>query len=258
MRFVSLALLALVVAALAPAEARDWKRIRIATDGHYPPFSRLDETGRPIGFDVDVARAVCARLGAECEIAAPGWDALVPALIGGRVDLLVASQPITEEARRIVEFTAAYHHIAPRFVGRDRPKPVDPRLSVAAGLRIGVRAGTAHAVHLGAVYAPAGAKIVAYPTEAEALAALVGDRLDLVFGDALALYDLLDGEFDHKGLRFVGRPVDSPRHFGAGAGIAFRREDADLGRAVDKALSDLDRDGTLSRIAGRWFPFAIR
>ena len=258
MRFVSLALLVLVAVALAPAEARDWKRIRIATDGHYPPFSSLDEAGKPIGFDVDVARAVCARLGAECEIAAPGWDALVPSLLGGRVDLLVASQPITEEARRVVEFTAAYHHIAPRFVGRDRSKPIDPRPATASGLRIGVRAGTAHAVHLGAVYAPAGAEIVAYPTEAEALAALAGDRLDLVFGDALALFDLLDLVFDNKGLRFVGRPVESPRHFGAGAGIAFRREDADLGRSVDKALFDLDRDGTLGRIAGRWFPFAIR
>jgi ABC-type amino acid transport substrate-binding protein len=258
MRFVSFALLAFVAVAFAPAEARDWKRIRIATDGHYPPFSRLDETGKPVGYDVDVARAVCARLAAECEIAAPGWDALVPSLLGGRVDLLVASQPITEEARRVVEFTAAYHHIAPRFVGRDRSKPVDPRPAATSGLRIGVRAGTAHAVYLGAVHAPAGAKIVAYPTEAEALAALAADHLDLVFGDALALFDLLDREFDHKGLRFVGRAVDSPRHFGAGAGIAFRREDSDLGRSVDKALSDLDRDGTLSRIAGRWFPFAIR
>ena len=258
MRFVSLALLVLLAAAPGPAEARDWKRIRIATDGRYPPFSRLDETGAPVGFDVDVARAVCARLAAECEISAPGWDALVPSLVGGRVDLLIASQPITEEARRVVEFTAAYHHIAPRFVGRDRSKPVDPRPETTAGLRIGVRAGTAHAVYLGAVHTPVGAAIVTYPTEADALAALAADRLDLVFGDALALFDLLDGAFDHQGLRFVGRPVDSPRHFGVGAGIAFRRENSDLGRSVDKALSDLDRDGTLGRIAGRWFPFAIR
>jgi ABC-type amino acid transport substrate-binding protein len=187
-----------------------------------------------------------------------GWDALVPSLVGGRVDLVVASQPITEEARRVVEFTAAYHHLAPRFVGRDLAHPVDPRPTAARGLRIGVRAGTAHAAYLAAVYAPAGATITATPSEAEALTALAGGRLDLVLGDTLTLYALLDRDFAGTGLRFVGRPVDSARHFGVGAGITFRRDDADLGRAVGQALVDLDHDGTLDRLAGRWFPFAIR
>mgnify|MGYP001767004538 CR=1 FL=1 len=258
MRRLSFALLVVVATALGPAEAREWKRIRIATDGHYPPFSRIEADGRAVGYDVDVARAVCARLAADCEITAPGWDALVPSLRAGRVDLLVASQPITEEARRVVEFTAAYHHIAPRFVGRDRDTPLDPRSLTAVRLRIGVRAGTAHAAYLAALHAPAGATISAYATEPEALADLAAGRLDLVLGDTLTLFDLLDREFADKGLRFVGGAVDSPRHFGAGAGIAYRREDADLGRAVDRALVELDRDGTLDRLAGRWFPFAIR
>jgi len=257
MRLPSLALLLLVASGLGAAEARDWKRLRIATDGAYPPFSRLED-GKPVGYDVDVARAICARLGAECEITAPGWDALVPSLLADRVDLTVASQPITEEARRRVEFTAAYHRIAPRFVGRDLSKPVDPTPAATRGRRIGVRAGTAHADYLAAFHAPAGATILSFPTEADALTALANGRLDLVFGDALTLFDLVDLDFSGKGLRFVGRPVESPRHFGAGAGIAYRRENADLGRLVDRALVDLDRDGTLGRLAGRWFPFAVR
>ena len=257
MRLAPLALLILAPLALGSAEARDWKRVRIATDGAYPPFSRLDD-GKPAGFDVDVARAVCARLQAECEIVAPGWDELYPSLLGKRVDLIVASQPITEEARRRVEFTAAYHRILPRFVGRDHAVPLDPRPEATGGKRIGVRAGTSHAAQLAAVFAPAGARIETFPEEADALKALAADRLDLVFGDGLALYDLLDRDFVGRGLRFVGAGVDAPRHFGAGAGIAYRREDADLGRLVDKALVDLDRDGTLDRLATRYFPFAIR
>lgn len=258
MRRVPIALLCLAALAVAPAAARDWKRLRVATDGAYPPFSRIEADGRPAGFDVDVARALCNRLAADCEVVAPGWDELIPSLLARKVDLVVASQPITEETRRRVEFTAAYHRIAPRFVARDGATPVDPRPEAAKGRRIGVRAGTAHAAHLEATYAPAGARILAYPTEADALTALAGERVDLVFGDALALYDLLDHGFAGRGLGFVGRPVDSPRHFGAGAGITYRRDDADLGRLVDKALVDLDRDGTLDRLAGRYFPFAIR
>ena len=258
MRLVPLALALLVAAALGSAEARDWKRIRIATDGHYPPFSSLDAEGRPVGFDVDVARAVCARLAATCEVSAPGWDALVPALVAGRVDLVVASQPITEEARRSIEFTAPYHNLAPRFVGRDLSQPIEPRPAAARGLRIGVRTGTSHAAYLAATYGAAGAVVTNFPSEADALTALAAGRLDLVFGDTLALYELLDRDFAAKGLRFVGKPVDSVRHFGAGAGMTYRRDDADLGRAVAQALVDLDRDGTLDRLAGRWFPFAIR
>lgn len=257
MRLVSLALLLLAPLAFGSAEARDWKRLRIATDGAYPPFSRLED-GRPVGFDVDVARAICERLAAECDIVAPGWDDLLPALLARRVDLVVASQPITDDLRRRVEVSAPYHRILPRFVGRDLAEPIDPSPAAIRGRRIGVRAGTAHAAHLAAVHAPAGATIVDFPDETEALRALAGGRLDLIFGDALVLYRLLDGDFAHKGLRFVGRPVDSPRHFGAGAGLTVRREDADLARLVDKALADLDRDGTLDRLAGRYFPFAIR
>ena len=257
MRLVSLALLLLAPLAFGPAEARDWKRLRIATDGAYPPFSRLED-GRPVGFDVDVARAVCERLAAECDIVAPGWDDLLPALLARRVDLVVASQPITDELRRRVDVSAPYYRILPRFVGRDLAEPIDPNPAAIRGRRIGVRAGTAHAAHLAAVHAPAGATIVDFPDEAEALRALAAGRLDLVFSDTLVLYRLLDRDFAHEGLRFVGRPVDSPRHFGAGAGLTVRREDADLARLVDKALADLDRDGTLDRLAGRYFPFAIR
>jgi ABC-type amino acid transport substrate-binding protein len=259
MRAASLALLLFAaLAALGPAEARDWKRIRVATDGAYPPFSRLAADGRPAGFDVDVATAVCARLAAECEIVATGWDGLMPALESRRVDLVVASQPITDEARRRIGFTAKYHRIAPRFVARDLSHPVDPRPEATKGLRIGARAGTAHAAYLAAVHAPKGATVFTFPTEADALAALAGDRVDLVFGDALALYDWLDREPAGRCCRFVGKPVESARWFGAGAGIAFRPEDRDLGALVDRALVDLDRDGTLDRLVGRHFPFAIR
>lgn len=259
MRVASLALLVLaLLAPLGPAEARDWKRIRVATDGGYPPFSRLAADGRPTGFDVDVASAICLRLAAECEVVATGWDGLLPALEGRKVDLVVASQPITEEARRRVGFTAKYHQIWPRFVGRDLSTPVDPAPAATRGRRIGVRAGTAHAAYLAAVHAPKGATVVVFPTEADALRALAGDRLDLVFGDALALYDWLDLDPAGRCCRFVGKPVESTRWFGAGAGISFRPEDRDLGALVDKALVDLDRDGTLDRLVGRYFPFAIR
>lgn len=240
----------------APARARDWKRLRIATDGAYPPFSSLDAEGRPVGFDPEIADALCRRIGAECEIVAVGWDALIPTLVSRRADVLVASIPITEAARRSVEFTARYHRIAPRFVGRVLDAPADPTKETLAGVRVGVRAGTAHAAHLAAVHPQA--TITPFPSEAAAGEALLEHRVDLVFGDTLALYRWLDAVAPRGAAGFVGSEVIDPTHFGDGAGIAYRREDRDLGQLLDRALAEIGRDGTLDRLAGHWFPFAIR
>lgn len=258
LHLVAIAVIAMiaVVSSAAPGSAREWKTLRIGTDGAYPPFSGIGGDGKPVGFDVEVAQALCRRIGATCEIVAVGWDALVPSLQARKVDVLVASMPITAASRRVVDFTARYHRIAPRWVGRIADAPADPEHASLAGLRIGVRAGTAHAVHVAATHPEA--TIVDYPSEAAAGAALIDRTVDLVFGDTLALYRFLDDDAPDGVAGFVGGEVLDPERFGDGAGIAFRREDRDLGVLLDKALVDIGRDGTLDRLAAHWFPFAIR
>lgn len=257
MRLVARTLIAALLAlSLAPAEAREFKKLRIGTDGTYPPFSQKGPDGRPTGFDVEIATAICARLQAECEVVALGWDDLLPALLQRRVDLLVASQPITDDARRVVEFTAGYHQIAPRFVARAADVGHSTGRATLAGRTVGVRAGTAHAVWL--AEARPEAKRMEFRTEAEAGAALLDGRVDFVFGDALALFGWLDRQEPRGRAGFTGEAIVAPRSFGDGAGIAFRRDDRDLGALVDRALVDIGRDGTLDRLAAHWFPFAIR
>ncbi len=252
-----LALASVLVAglAVATADAAERRRLKVALDGAYPPFSRVVDDGRPVGFDVEVAEALCARMSADCEVAVVGWDALLTSLLARRVDLVVASVPIGEELRRRVEFSRPYHHIAPRFVARLDAAPTDFAPQALKDRRVGVRAGTAHEKWLADTHP--GAERVLFPTEAAAGAALLDGRVDLVFGDTLALYEFLDGAPRGR-CGFVGAEVSSPRQFGSGAGIVFRREDRDLGTAVEKALAEIGRDGTLDRLAGRWFPFAIR
>lgn len=249
------ALLAALVVAL-PAAARDWPRVKIGVDGAYPPFSRTEADGRPAGYDVDVARAVCQKIAAECEIVAVGWDGLVPALDGRRVDALVASMPVVDTARRSYDFTRRYHRIGPRFVARVGEMRDNPVTSKLAGVRVGVRAGTAHAAQLAAAHPQA--VVVPFPNEAAAGAAVADRTVDLAFGDTLALYRWLDGPAPRGKVQFVGDEVLDADRFGDGAGIAYRKTDRDLGQLLDRALGDLARDGTLDRIAGRWFPFAIQ
>jgi ABC-type amino acid transport substrate-binding protein len=249
------ALLAAVFAAAlvaAPAEAA--RRLRIGLDGAYQPFSRVGPDG-PEGFDVEVARALCARLAADCDLVVVGWDDLVPALLAKRIDLTVASQPITEDARRRHEFSGPYWWVPPRFVGRLADSRTAPPPAGMKGLKIGVRAGTSHAAWIAAAHKEAVA--VPFDGEAEAIAALLDGRVDLVFGDTLGLFDVLERQRPQGRIGFLGGEVRDPS-FGSGAGIGWRRDDRALGADVDRVLQDLARDGTLDRLAGRWFPFAIR
>ncbi len=257
MRSIARMFLAILAVAVAPmAEARDFKKLRIGIDGTYPPFSMKRADGSLGGFDVEVATTICGRLAAECEFVALGWNDLVPALLSRRVDLLVASQPITEEARRSLDFTSQYYRIAPRFAARASDVARSTSRAALRDVKVGVRAGTAHAAWLTAERPEA--RRVEFRNDVEAGAALVDGSVDLVFGDTSALYDWLDRVAPRGKAGFAGEPIDAPRFFGEGAGIAFRREDRDLGQTLDKTLLEIRRDGTLDRLAGHWFPFAIR
>ena len=82
---------------LTPAHA---DKIRIATEGAYPPFNMKNAKGELVGFDVDIARALCAQMKADCEIVSQDWDGIIPGLLAKKYDAIIASMSITEERKR--------------------------------------------------------------------------------------------------------------------------------------------------------------
>jgi len=247
---VAILLLALAVW-LGPGMAARADTIRILTNNDYPPFNYVDEQGGLAGFDVDIARAVCVAMQAECEfVVIPTFDNLIPALLEGVGDAAVASMSITEDRKRRVAFTNHYYRTPMQFVatrGFDRPVTVEG----LRGLRIGFEIGTTAEAYV--LDRLAGA-VVAVPSnrQEDSIRQLVAGGIDLMLSDSLGMWHFVKSA-EGQGFEFVGTPI----YVDEGIGIALRKEDTELMRRLNLALTRIRIDGTYDAINARYFPFSI-
>jgi arginine/ornithine transport system substrate-binding protein len=100
-----------------PALAADVKKkLRIGTEGAYPPFNFKDNNGKLAGFDIEIADALCKEMGMDCEFKEQDWDGLIPGLLSKKFDAIVASMSITDERKQKVDFSNKYYQTPARFV----------------------------------------------------------------------------------------------------------------------------------------------
>ena len=239
---------ALVLTLFAATPALAAEKLRIATTGDYPPFNHVDDTSEVAGFDVDIALALCAELGAECEIVLEEWERLIPQLRAGSFDAIAASMSITEKRRQLVSFTDRYYSNVVRFVAR-KGSGFDP--ADTADKTIGAARATIASDWLEANLAGT-ATIELYTGQQELYGDLVAGRLDAMFGDGLGSYAWLQDP-ERAGFEFVGEGY----RLDEGIGIAVRHEDGSLLSRLNTALKAILANGAYERINARYFPFSI-
>jgi polar amino acid transport system substrate-binding protein len=234
-----------------PSQANDSHIIRIATSGDYPPFTYIDSNGQVQGFEIDLARAFCAEMRVTCEFFVQDWSGLIPALVAGKYDALLASISITEDRKKEVSFSDPIYTIPMGIVTTKNSsiKGVDPQ--DFDGKRIGVQASTVHSAYAEDVYEPAGASIKLYRTLDEASSDLKSGRLDALLADSFVL-DLWLKKDGSDCCRDLGR-VANTQYFGEGAGIAFRKEDVHLRNLFNKAIVLSRKNGTYQKISQDYF-----
>ncbi len=241
-------------AAVSGAAANDWTKIRIGTEGAYPPFNFVDTDGTVKGFDVDIALALCAEMKAECEVVTQDWDGIIPALLAGKFDAIIASMSITDERKKTVDFTNKYYQTPPAIAV---PKDSDiAGVSPAdlAGKVVGAQASTTHSSWAEATLTDSEVKI--YPAADEYKLDLQNGRLDAAVDDVVVLSDWLATETGAC-CKIVGTITPIDEIHGLGAGIAIRKEDTALRDKFNAAIEAIRANGKYDEIQKKYFAFDV-
>ncbi|HEY6631733.1 MAG TPA: transporter substrate-binding domain-containing protein [Rhizobiaceae bacterium] len=245
-------LVAAVSAALLSCQALAEEKVVVGTEGAYPPFNNLTPAGELVGFDVDIAKALCARMAVECSFVAVDWDGLIPALQSGKIDVIAASLTITEERRKHVLFTNRYYATPLAIVARREAGLATTEASAFAGRTLGVQGQTWQAEYAATTFGAAGAELKLYPSQVEAMLDLSSGRLDAVLSDKIQLIDWMKFE----GAACCTMVGDVPGT-AAEAGLAVRLEDVELRDRLQAALDAILADGAYDAIRKRYFDFDI-
>jgi arginine/ornithine transport system substrate-binding protein len=235
--------------------AKEWQKVRIGVEGAYPPFSFVDQEGQLQGFDIDIARALCAAMEVQCTLVASDWDGIIPALLARKFDAIVASMSITEQRKKKVAFSNKYYHIPAKFV-RKKGSAIEITQEGLKGKTVGVQRATIHDRYLTDNYGDL-VNIKRYGTQDEAYLDMAAGRLDLLLADSVALKEgFLDREAGQD-FEFVGPDLTDPRWFGEGMGIALRKQDTELREMFNEAIQKIRADGTYKKIQDKYFDFDV-
>lgn len=237
--------------ALGGAQAKDWTKIRFATEGAYEPFNFVTPDGKLAGFDVDIGYALCSQMKAECTMVQQDWDGMIPALKARKFDAIIASMSITEERKKQVDFTGKYYQTPARFVAK-KNSGLQITKEGLKGKKVGVQRATIHDKFLTDNFGDV-VEVVRYGTQDEANTDLINGRLNAILANSVALKGGLLDRPEGKDFAFVGPPETDPRWFGEGAGIAVRKEDTDLRDKLNAAIDAIRKDGTWDKIKQKYF-----
>jgi octopine/nopaline transport system substrate-binding protein len=254
----------------APAMAKDWKNVTITLEGAYAPWNMTNPDGTLGGFEPELAKVLCERAKVQCTLVASDWDGMIPALNAGKFDMIMDALSITDERKKVIDFTIPYAATPAAFatakdsplanaagtgsevkmdVGQTGVKEIDALKEPFKGKTIGIQAATVYAKF---VYDNFGdtSTIREYKTGADRDLDLQNGRIDLGFDDSVYFESAFEAA--KGGLVFTGPQIVGPI-WGAGEGLGVRKSDTDLRDMFSAAIKSALADGTVKTLSEKWF-----
>ena len=270
-KLVSASLLALgAMSCLAPAQAKDWKSVTIATEGAYEPWNLTLPGGKLGGFEVDMMEDLCKRAQITCKLVVQNWDGMIAGLKAGKYDVMMDSIVITDERKKEIAFSAPYASTSASFVaasGKLLPEAkgpvmklgtdaktvraaIEPLRAALKGKTIGIASGTVYTAFMDAHFKDI-ATIREYSASADTMLDLKAGRIDAAFDDVTLINSILEKP-ENKGLAYTG-PKIGGLVFGEGEALGFGKADGDLKAKFDVAIKAALADGTMKKLSLKWF-----
>ena len=247
--------------------------IRIGTEGAYPPWNNLNSAGDLEGAEIDFGNEACKRMGVTCEWVTQDWDGIIPALLQGKYDIIIAGMSITEERKEKVNFTNGYMTDGARFAvlknsglanlniagmakvnlnnaGGKEQAAIGQLIAAMDGKTVCVQSSTIHQNFL-EKHMSGAVDVKLYQAVDDHNLDLAAGRCDAVLADVGSIIDFMesDGGVD---VAFTG-PTFSGGVFGDGVGGAVRKEDTDILEMWNAAIAEMSKDGTTAEITKEWF-----
>ena len=211
--------------------------IRMGTEGAYPPYNFINDKNEVDGFEREVGDEICARANLDCVWVVNDWDSIIPNLVSGNYDTIIAGMSITAERDEVIDFTQEYFPPSPSMYVGLSGSSVD----VNGGI-IAAQTGTIQAGHV----ASSGATLVEFATPDETVAAVRNGEADAVLADGDYLMPIVSESGGE--LAVVGQVG-----IGGGIGMGIRESDTALKAKMDTAIASMKSDGTLNTMIKKWF-----
>lgn len=257
-----------VVTFAMPAGAKDWKTVTVGVEGAFPPFNATTPNGQLEGLDLDVINEVCKRAQLDCTIVAQDWDSQIPSLVAGKFDVILTAGP-NPERRKTIDFSDPYVITPNTFlVTSDGPlaklphdgeslstdteegkKALAELKDAVKGLTLGGSLSTSQLQFVEENFGDA-AEVRSYKSSEQVLLDLEGGRLDGQYDNVVFARDR--AEKSNGALKISG-PLLVGGIQATNVCLGIRKEDGDLKGILNKALGEMQADGTLGKISEKWF-----
>jgi polar amino acid transport system substrate-binding protein len=238
---------------IAASSASAQVRIGIAAEP-YPPFASPDAGGNWVGWEVEIIDAVCTAAELECVLTPTAWDGIIPALVSGRIDAIMASMSITEDRMQTIDFSDPYYNTPTVIVGQ-RDMTMDATPEGLAGMVLGVQVSTIHQTYA-QTYFEAATELRTYQTQDETNQDLAAGRIDATQADSLAMEEFLATDAGQC-CEVKGTVAMDEAILGLGVGAGVRKGDDDLREALNRGIAAILADGTYDAITARYFETSI-